>query len=78
LDEAGDDSVSDVDLIIFSLPTQHEIIGREIRYAIEIFALNQALSQEYFAYLIEREFGICLVSFDLFLWLEVPNEMVSI
>ena len=81
MDEAGDDSVSDVDLIIFSLPTQHEIIGREIRYAIEIFALNQALSQEYFASLIEREFGICFVSsaeFALFLCLEVPNEMVSI
>jgi len=40
LDEAGDDSVSDIDIIIFSLPTEHEIIGREIRYAMEIFALN--------------------------------------
>ena len=40
LDEAGDDSVSDIDIIIFSLPTQHEITGREIRYAMEIFALN--------------------------------------
>ena len=40
LEEAGDDSVSDIDIIIFSLPTEHEIIGREIRYAMEIFALN--------------------------------------
>jgi len=50
LDEAGDDIVSDIDPIILSLPTQHQIIGREIRYAMEIFKLN--LRQEYFASLI--------------------------
>jgi len=40
LDETGDDIVSDIDPIILSLPTQHQIIGAEIRYAMEIFALN--------------------------------------
>ena len=40
LDEVEDDSVSDVDIIISFLPTHHEIIGREIRYAQEKFTLN--------------------------------------
>ena len=40
LDEVGDDSVSDVDIIISYLPTHHEIIGREIRYAQKTFTLH--------------------------------------
>jgi len=40
LDEVGDGFVSDVDIIIFYLPTHREFIGREIRYVQETFTLN--------------------------------------
>ena len=59
-EEAGYDSVSDFDTIIFLL-TQHEIIGREITYDLEIFCPMVSVKQEYFASLIEWVFGICFV-----------------